>query len=207
MSAGPGLGVPQRIGVFGGAFDPPHQGHVALAQAALDQLQLDELRIIPTGLAGHKTRSLTASEHRLAMARLAFAGLDRVVVDPRETLRTGVSYTVDTLRELRAEFAQAQLFLIIGQDQAAALHTWHQWQEIPRLAIICVAARADFAGAGGQNAAENANAVPITLLHMPPVALSATTIRQKLARHENVETLVFAPVARYIASHHLYQTV
>ena len=115
-----------RIGVFGGAFDPPHIAHVALARAALAQLQLDQLRIVPTGQAWHKSRTLTPAVHRLEMASLAFAELDRVVVDPRETLRSGPSYTVDTLLELRTEYPQAQLFLLLGQDQAQVLGSWHR---------------------------------------------------------------------------------
>ena len=139
----------RRVGVFGGAFDPPHIAHTALARAALEQLALDELRIIPTGEAWHKNRHLTPAAHRLEMARLAFGAMDRVVVDPRETRRSGPSYTVDTLTELRREMPTAQILLIIGEDQAAALPGWHRWREIINFATICVAARAGFAGARG----------------------------------------------------------
>ena len=205
MSNLPHLG--QRIGVFGGAFDPPHQGHVALAKTAIDQLQLDVLRVIPTGQAWHKSRSLTLAEHRLAMARLAFANLLQVVVDPRETQRAGASYTVDTLQELHTEFAGAQLFLILGQDQAQALPTWHRWEEIPRLAIICVAIRAGFTGDS-----VHLDDLPSPLpeffpLEMSSVPVSATDIRRSVANHQNVTPLVFEPVARYIEQHHLYQTL
>ena len=99
-----------RLGVLGGAFDPPHRAHFALAQAAIDQLQLDQLRLIPTGNAWHKARALTIAHHRLAMCALAFADLDRAVIDPRETLRSGASYTFDTLTQLCLEFPAAQLF-------------------------------------------------------------------------------------------------
>jgi nicotinate-nucleotide adenylyltransferase len=111
-------GPPQRIGVLGGAFDPPHVVHVALAEAACAQLQLDALHVIPTGDAWHKTRTLTAAEHRIAMTRLAFAHIPQAVVDTREIARSGPTYTVDTLRELRAEYPDAQLYLIMGADQA-----------------------------------------------------------------------------------------
>ena len=93
-------GPRQRLGMFGGAFDPPHNAHVTLAGVAVDQLALDELRIFPTGQAWHKARPLSPSVHRLAMARLAFQGLPRVVVDPRELEREGPTYTVDTLFEI-----------------------------------------------------------------------------------------------------------
>lgn len=195
----------RRVGVFGGAFDPPHRAHVALAQAAIQQLQLDVLHVIPTGQAWHKPRDLTASVHRLAMTRLAFAGMERVAVDARETQRSGPSFTVDTLTELQAQYPQAQLYLLIGEDQAQALPTWHRWQELARLAIICVAARADHTGATGQFDALKSLLPDLCILKMPPLAISATEIRRRLAHHENVVPLVFEPVARYIAHHHLYQ--
>ena len=196
----------RRVGVFGGAFDPPHRAHTALAQAALEQLQLDELRIVPTGEAWHKNRSLTSAMHRLEMAHLAFAAMDRVVVDPRETRRIGPSYTVDTLAELRGEMPQAQLFLIIGQDQAAALPTWHRWREIADFATICVAARAGSAGARGTFDSLNLGVSPVQTIELPPMDVSATDIRERLANRQTVAPLVFEPVARYIAHHHLYQT-
>lgn len=199
-------GAVRRIGVFGGAFDPPHIGHVALAKAALEQLQLDELRIIPTGNAWHKTRTLTPAVHRLAMAELAFADVAKVVIDPRETQRSGPSYTVDTLQELRTQFAGAELFLILGQDQAQALDSWHHWEQIPQLAIICVAARANFSGARDPFDALSTLVPGVRYLEMPSVPVSATDIRRAVANHQNVAPLVFEPVARYIEHYHLYQT-
>jgi nicotinate-nucleotide adenylyltransferase len=199
-------GPAQRVGVFGGAFDPPHIGHRALAQAALEQLQLDVLHIIPTGQAWHKPHTLTAPQHRLAMAQLAFGDLARVTVDPRETLRTGPSYTVDTLGELGQEYPGGQRFLILGQDQAQALSGWHRWQEIAQLAIICVASRAHPACVTGVFDTLTPALQDMRILKMPPVAVSATDIRQRLANHENVSALVLEPVARYIDHHHLYQT-
>ena len=133
-----------RIGVFGGAFDPPHAAHVALVHAAISELKLDQLRVIPTGNAWHKARPLSPAHHRLAMARLAFGDLPGVVVDDRETQRDGPSYTVDTLRELKAQWPDAELFLFLGEDQARALPTWRSWQQVLQLAIIYVAERGDW---------------------------------------------------------------
>jgi nicotinate-nucleotide adenylyltransferase len=196
----------RRIGIFGGAFDPPHAGHVALASTALNQLQLDMLRVIPTGQAWHKARALTHAAYRIEMARLAFAQLPRVVVDPRETVRSGPSYTVDTLLELQAEFPHEEFFLIMGQDQAAALPTWSRWREIANLATICVASRADSSGNSGIFDASSFEIPGLRQLQMPPMEVSATDIRLQLAHHETISPLVFEPVARYIAHHHLYQT-
>ena len=196
----------KRIGVFGGAFDPPHLAHLALVKTALVELALDELRVVPTGEAWHKPRTLNPVRHRLAMARLAFADLPRVLVDPIETLRPGPSYTVDTLRAFKVSWPDADLFLILGEDQAQALTSWHDWQEIFQLATICVAERANPAGVTSQSGLEKAYESRLRRLPMPALALSATDIRTRIAAHLSVVGLVFEPVARYIDHHHLYQT-
>lgn len=201
--------IPQtiaRLGMFGGAFDPPHRAHFALAQAAIAQLQLDQLRVFPTGQAWHKSRSLSAVEHRIAMCELGFSELARAVVDSRETLRTGATFTFDTLSDLQREFPAAQLFLIVGEDQARVFNTWHRWEEIAKLAIICVAARADESGASGAFFTEFASPQPFKRLELPLLPVSATDIRQRVAGHKSVSPLVFDSVARYIEQHHLYLT-
>jgi nicotinate-nucleotide adenylyltransferase len=144
--------------------------------------------------------------HRLEMARLAFAALPTVVVEPRETVRSGPSYTVDTLTELHFEMPSAQLFLIIGEDQATALTTWHRYRDIAELATICVAARAGFARASGIFNALHLGTSPLQTIELPLMDVSATDIRNRLANRQTVAPLVFEPVARYIAHHHLYQT-
>jgi nicotinate-nucleotide adenylyltransferase len=196
---------PRRVGVFGGAFDPPHMGHVTLAKIAIAQLRLDELRIIPTGEAWHKVGVLTPAVYRLAMAELAFRDLGPVVIDPRETQRTSASYTVDTLRELHAEFPASEFFVILGEDQGQAFTSWHRWEEIPRLATICVAARAGFSGKAVHVDHSVAPAHEFLHLQMPSMPLSSTDIRQEVANHHSVAPLVLEPVARYIDQHHLYQ--
>ncbi len=197
---------PRRIAVFGGAFDPPHAAHVALAQAALAALQLDELRVIPTGQAWHKTRPLSPALHRLAMARLAFAELPKVMIDARETERAGPSYTVDTLRELQREQPGAELFLLLGADQARALPSWHAWQEIVQTAIICVADRGDGADKQPLFSAPKLLESRFRQLPMPALPVSATEIRNQIATRQALGPLVLEPVARYIEHHHLYQT-
>lgn len=193
----------QRVGMFGGAFDPPHRAHVALAQAAIAQLALDRLYVFPTGNAWHKDRTLTSAEDRLAMTRLAFAGVPGVFVDDRELKRTGPTYSVDTLRELQAGHPGAQLHLLMGEDQAASFHRWHAWQEIASLAVLCVAARGS--GAGLQ-ALQALPGVRVHLLQLPQMPESATEIRTRLTRGQDIATLVEPAVARYIETHHLYPT-
>ncbi len=200
MSIAPPL---QRVGMFGGAFDPPHTAHRALVEAALQQLQLDRLHIVPTGQAWHKPRQLSDAADRLAMATLAFGDLPQVVVDPRETLRTGPSYTVDTLRELQDQYPAAQLYLFMGEDQARALPTWHDWQGVLQRAIVCVAERHSADTVPFQPPAAHAHR--FLTLHFTALPVSATAIRAQAASGQGVTPLVGDAVARYIASHRLYQ--
>ncbi len=215
------ISQPKRVGVFGGAFDPPHNTHSALIGQAIAQLQLDELRVIPTGRAWHKARPLSPVADRLAMAELAFSKIPRVVVDARETQRAGPSYTVDTLQELHRENPHAELVLLIGGDQARALPTWHRWQEILQFATICVADRADQTRARGTfDPLNQANAVKFPVeclpdcppgarflrLQMPLSPVSASDIRARVAARQSIDSLVCEPIARYIVQHHLFQT-
>ena len=203
---------PLRIGLFGGAFDPPHWAHRALAEAALGQLGLDRLHLLPTGHAWHKSRVLTPARHRLAMCEQAFAGLERLCIDAREIHRSGPSYTADTLAELAAEYPGAQLFLVMGADQLLAFKTWKRWQEVLQCATLAVANRGvDIGSAAGEPAEQDLGAVDIayTRLDMPLHALSATSVRAHVQggsrRHPDLDVLVPEGVARYISEHHLYE--
>ena len=192
-----------RAGMFGGAFDPPHRAHVALARAAIAQLRLDRLFVFPTGDAWHKARTLTAAAHRLAMTRLAFAELPQVQVDERELRRAGPTYSVDTLRELQSELPGAQLVLLMGEDQAAGFARWHAWQEIAGLAVLCVAGRGSGAGITALRALPGVRVVTRRLPAMPE---SATEIRARLTAGQDITDLVQPAVASYIESHHLYRS-
>ncbi len=202
-----------RIGVFGGAFDPPHNAHVALATAALAQFGLDALHIIPTGQAWHKARALSAPEHRLAMARLAFENLRGVVVDDRELRRAGPTFTIDTLQALQAENPQARLYLIIGADQFAAFRQWHRWREILDIAIICIAARGqstpDMPGFDAQFDEDAGRRHCFLTLELPLMPISATRIRDSIASADSsvaeIARSVPEAVARYIWLHQLYR--
>ncbi|MBI5279198.1 MAG: nicotinate (nicotinamide) nucleotide adenylyltransferase [Burkholderiales bacterium] len=187
--------------MFGGAFDPPHRAHRALAKAGLEQLRLDELRVFPTGEAWHKDRPLTPAVHRLAMARLAFEGLPRLVVDDRELRRSGPTYSIDTLRELRGENPGAELFLLMGEDQAGGFTRWREWEEIARMATLAVAERPHAA------AAALPPQVRLQQLDLSPMDLSASDIRARLTGGQDASHLVDPPVASYIDRHHLYSDI
>jgi nicotinate-nucleotide adenylyltransferase len=200
---------PKRIGMFGGAFDPPHRGHAALAEAALAQFGLDALHVIPTGQAWHKSTALNAPAHRLAMTRLAFADMPRVIVDDRELQRAGPTFTFDTLQALQRENPLAQLYLFIGADQFAAFGQWHRWREICELAIICIADRLQSALAPSQWEAYAPHHHRFFTLKLPLMPVSSTQVRQLMASGDataqTAATLVPEPVARYISVHQLYR--
>jgi nicotinate-nucleotide adenylyltransferase len=203
----------QRLGVFGGAFDPPHRAHVALVEAAIAQLHLDRVLVLPTGRAWHKPRPLSDAAHRLAMTRLAFEPLPQAAVDDREILRAGPSYTIDTLQDLQNEYPHAQLYLLIGDDQRRSLPSWRQIDQIARIAIICAAGRDMAVRAWNQDsdAPESSLSFSDTLqarirsLDMPHMPLSATDIRALAATEQALTGWVSPAVDRYIHEHHLYR--
>jgi len=200
---------PKRLGIFGGSFDPPHLAHITLAQHAVTQFALDELRIIPTGDAWHKARTLTPSPHRLAMTRLAFADVPQAVVDPREIDRQGATFTFDTLQELHAEQPAAELYLFIGADQARAFQTWHRWQEILAMATVVVADRSLGPADGTASQWHNAVSPDVQRLDMPRLNVSATDIREHIALGSppaaSMSAWLPAAVQHYIQKHSLYR--
>ena len=204
--------APRRVAMFGGAFDPPHDAHLALARAAIDELRLDRLHIVPTGDAWHKARALSPGAQRLAMCRLAFADVPGVRVDARELHRAGPTYTIDTLSELRAEYPGAELFLLIGADQAALFAGWRRAADILQLATVSIAVRASSTRAlqlfDPKNPLPGLASAParVHLLRLPPLPHSATEVRRRVAAGLPIGHLVAPAVAGYIAEHHLYQT-
>jgi len=192
-----------RIGLFGGSFDPPHDAHLALAHAALEQLRLDKLLWIPAGEPWQKAgaRAVTPAAQRAAMVQLAIAGERRFALERCEIERAGPSYTLDTVRELQRRLPGNEWFLVIGQDQYARLSTWHGWRELLGLVTLAVAPRD---GAMPAPIAEVA-AVPHRLEPLSLRALPhASTALRGEADAASLAAMVPAAVARYIARHHLY---
>lgn len=194
----------KRIGLFGGSFDPPHIAHVALAQEALTNLHLDEVRWIPAGQPWQKSRQLAAPTHREAMVRLAIEGEPRFVLDRCELQRRGASYTLDTVRELQAQLPDgesAEWVLLIGQDQYASLHTWRDWKELLSRVTVAVANRP------GASVVVHPDVLrtPHRSVPLPMLNISSTQVREAVARGENINHLVPREVASYIARHGLYK--
>jgi nicotinate-nucleotide adenylyltransferase len=186
-----------RIGVFGGSFDPVHLGHLIAAQEAATRLGLDQVRLVPAGVQPLKRDAHAApAADRLAMLRLAVEGDARLVVDDRELRRPGPSYTVDTLRELRAAHPDAELCMLVGADAAADLPTWHEATAIPSLARVVVLTR--------PGVRPPAHPLIAQTLDVPAIDIAATDVRARCRRGESVRYLVPDAVARYIAERRLY---
>jgi nicotinate-nucleotide adenylyltransferase len=209
------------IGIFGGTFDPIHFGHLRLAEEMAEGLGLSQVRFIPAGQPPHRGAPRTAASHRLEMARRAIAGNPRFAVDAREVQRPDPSYTVDTLTALRAELGDEQpLWLLLGADAFLGLPSWHEWQRLFELANIAVAARpgAQLLQADSmpdelkhevsqRQQADGAVAGPagaVRLQQMTPLDISATVIRDTLARHGSARYLLPDSVLDYIHEHQLY---
>ena len=187
-----------RRGVFGGSFDPPHNGHIGVAAAAAATLDLDVIHLIPTFRQPFKADMHEASPaDRVAMLRLAVGDSERLTVDERELRRGGTSYTVDTLEELRDVFPDDALTLLVGADTAAELPTWHGAERIPELAMIVVLTRP------GAEVPEH----PMIggSVEVPAFDVSATEIRARARRGEPLAGLVPGPVESYIVAKALYQ--
>ena len=172
-----------------------HNAHLAMARAATDHLKLHRLIFMPTGAPRYRTPAVASGTDRLAMLRLAFGEADSFEVDARELAPGASGYTVDTLRELRLELgADAPLWLLMGADQYSKLGSWHRPQDVRKLARIAVFARP------GVVLKKNIDLVP-----MPPMAVSASEVRARVARGEDISGMVPAAVAQYIAEKGLYR--
>jgi len=190
-----------RVGVLGGTFDPPHIGHLTVARDLRDALELDELLLIPAATPPHKPdRPITDTRIRLEMVRAAVADLEGIEASNAEIRRGGTSYTVETLRDIRAGRPDDTIFLIMGVDQFNELSTWERPEEIARLATIVVMARE------GESPPETAPGTDIPGRHVPVtrVDVSSTQLRQALASGQLVHDFVPPAVLEIIEAHGLY---
>ena len=194
----------RRIGLFGGTFDPPHIGHLALAEWAREQLRLDRVLFVPAGTPPHKRgRRLSGPAARVAMTRLAVRGHPDFRVSTLEVRRRGPSFTVDTLRALRAAHPGARLYLLMGEDSLDDFRTWHEPGAIAALATLAVARRPGRRGAGRRAAGRRRAGV--VWLDNPGFDLSSSAIRARARSGRSVRVLVPDAVAAYIGRHRIYR--
>lgn len=212
------------LGIFGGAFDPLHYGHLRLAEEALRALKLAEVRWVPAGQPPHRATPGATVEQRLAMVRLGIAGNPHFSLDDSEAQSAAPSYSVPTLERLRMQIgAQHPLVLLLGVDAFLGLSTWHRWQALFELAHLAVATRPGFSLDVDQldpplaaeflirqtHAAERINEAPagrILAFPITPLAISATALRAKFKAGDSARYLLPDPVLDYIAKHHIYNT-
>lgn len=200
------------IGLFGGTFDPIHYGHLRTAFELWQSLGLEEVRFMPTGSPPHRDQTYAAAEHRVAMVRAAVAGQPAFVVDDREVRRSGVSYSVDTLTELRAEHPDRSLCLLLGMDAFLGLPNWHRWRELFDLAHIVVAHRPGWKaptqgplgevmvdrGTGGIRDLHEKPAGRIYVRAVTQLEISSTELRQLIVAGQDPRYLVPEEVRRLI---------
>jgi nicotinate-nucleotide adenylyltransferase len=196
-----------RVGILGGAFNPPHVGHLVCAQEAVVQLELEKVVFMPVGQAPHRDLSDDpGAEGRLEMVSLAVAGDDRFEVSRAEIDRAGPSYTADTLQELRSKAPDDELFLILGGDQAAALPRWHEPETVLSLATVAVVERSNWSrNAIGITIGRLPGAERIRYLDMPLMQISSSAIRRRVGSGLPIRYLVPDKVANHIGAKGLYR--
>jgi len=191
-----------RIGIFGGTFDPPHMGHLIPVEAAREILRLDHVKIIPAALSPHKMdRDLSSPETRLAMVRLAFGENDAFVIDERELRRKPPSYMVDTLEDLRRQYPEDELFLLLGTDNLYDFEMWKSPKRILELAKVVALARPDW----NIGLPTNALTREIERLDTPLVEISSSAIRKLVMAGRSIRYLVPGPVEEYIRQNGMYR--
>jgi nicotinate-nucleotide adenylyltransferase len=195
-----------RVGILGGAFNPPHLGHLWLAQEAHARLGLDRVLLVPVGEAPHRTlEGDPGPRERLRMVELAAAGDDRLEASPVEVERPGPSYTADTLRLLRETRPADELTLILGADQALRLREWHEPEQVLATARLAVAERG---GVDRDDVVAALDGLPgaaeVVGFELPRIDVSSTLVRERTAAGLPIRYLVPEAVAARIASERLY---
>ena len=205
----------RRIGLFGGTFDPPHLGHLAIAEWARDRLGLARVIFMPSGKPPHKPGDRISSvDDRLKMTRLAVRGVPGFTVSVDEARRRGPSFTIETLSVLRAREPNTRLYLIMGEDSLREFGTWHEPEAILSMARLVVALRPGGKRSPGRGSGPGHRSRPgelsagdsrVTWLDNPGLELSSSSIRAWVRAGRSVRFLVPTSVAHYIRRHRLYR--
>ncbi len=198
-----------RIGIYGGTFNPPHKGHTRLAEAMLKDAGLDKILIIPAGTPPHKDSfDLVDDNSRMDMCRRAFSGEEFEVSD-LEIRREGKSYTVLTIEELRKEYPEDELFLIIGSDMLLSFDKWYRYKDILKEVTLCVATREDEINRDELlSYAQNVLGLredEICVSEISAFECSSTDVRRKIKAGENADELLDSNVSAYIAEKEIYR--
>lgn len=192
-------GHSSRIGVFGGTFDPPQNGHLAVAQAVLERLELDHVLFVPAGDSWQKNVKTPAID-RFAMVEIALLGQERMSVSSVDIERQGPTYTIDTLTDLANLYPSAELFFILGDDAFSGITSWKNYEQLPQLATIVVVSRH-----GTPVEVPTKLSPSVNLLEMSALPISSTQCRDRIKEGHSLEGLVPAGVAEYIEKKNLYR--
>ncbi len=200
-----------RTGLFGGAFDPVHYGHLHVARTALEGARLDRVIFLPSGLSPHRhKRTLSPGRVRLDMLRLAVRGEPRFSVSDFELRRGGTSWTIDTVRAFRAELPEDELFFVIGGDSLADLPRWRMADELVREIAFVTVSRPGFDAESVLRSLPFPPPVVAALrkgvIHAPLLDISSTEVRRRAARGESLAGLVPPAVEEYIRRNRIYES-
>jgi nicotinate-nucleotide adenylyltransferase len=201
-----------KLGIFGGSFDPIHFGHLLLAETCREQCRLDRVLFVPAAVPPHKrSQPLTLARDRIEMVRLAIGGHEQLSVSTIEIDRGGVSYTVDTLTALAEQHPGSSLFFLMGADSLNELPTWREPQRLCELAVPLVVRRAsspepDFSSISHLVTASRLDEIREHQAEMPIIELSSTEIRQRVAVGRSIRYRTPRAVEKYIETHGLYRS-
>ncbi len=202
---------PQRLGIFGGSFDPVHYAHLLLAEACREQCALDQVWLLPAAASPHKLeRKTTSARHRVEMLRLAVGGHDALRVSTLEIDRGGVSYTFETLEMIHQQFPTTELFFLMGADSLEDLPRWRQPQRICELAVPVVVRRAGSPEPSYEAVRQFVDADRLKLFEsclvtMPIIELASTDLRQRVAAGHSIRYRTPRAVEKYIETNGLYR--
>ncbi|MGH7588332.1 MAG: nicotinate-nucleotide adenylyltransferase [Gemmatimonadota bacterium] len=198
----PGRGAPVRKGLLGGTFNPPHVAHLIVAHIVRETLGLERVLLVPTSIHAFKGEAEASARDRAVMAELAVAGDPSLEVDRIEVRRGGISYTVDTLRELREREPDTVWHVIVGQDNLAELRQWRDVERLPELAEIVLVSRGVVDGS--PDAGERVFGGRLKRVRVPALEISSTTVRRRVAEGRSIRYWVPPGVEAYIAERGLY---
>ena len=208
--------MPRIIGVFGGTFDPVHNGHVLTISELLEKLPFEKILVIPNFQPPHKESSQVSYKHRYEMASMAFKDIPKTIVDNRESLRDGPSYAIETVKEIMSEEEGVRVVMIVGSDSFVDIHSWYKWQDLINLVDFVIMKRPELPLSKNKKAKDLVNVkgfkkdlfedskLNIFEIEVTPFKISSSSIREKIVKGKKIDHLVNTLVKEYIKKHGLY---
>ena len=208
--------MPRIIGVFGGTFDPVHNGHVLTISELLEKLPFEKILVIPNLQPPHRESSQVSYKHRYEMASMAFKDIPKTIVDSRESHREGPSYAIETVKEIMSEEEGVRVVMIVGSDSFVDIHSWYKWQDLINLVDFVIMKRPDLPLSKNKKAKDLVSVkgfkkglfedskLNICEIEVTPFKISSSSIREKIVKGKKIDHLVNTLVKEYIKKHGLY---